>query len=71
MNNDIPPALDRRRVTLELTERLCSQTHFRDGINDLLKFSHSQDSEFQRHGRKVLSLLLILFYSQLKLMIFP
>ncbi|KAG2054535.1 hypothetical protein BDR06DRAFT_1020898 [Suillus hirtellus] len=52
MNNDIPPALHRRRVTLELTERLCSQKCVQDGINDLLKFSHSQDSEFQRYGRK-------------------
>ncbi|KAG1873476.1 hypothetical protein C8R48DRAFT_818288 [Suillus tomentosus] len=65
MNNDIPPTLHRRRVTLELTERLCSQKRVQDGINDLLKFSHSQDSEFQRYGRKVLSFLLIPFYSQL------
>ncbi|KAG2078474.1 hypothetical protein BDR04DRAFT_1086810 [Suillus decipiens] len=67
MNNDIPPSLDHPKVTLELTDRLCSQKHVRDGINDLLKFSHSEDSEFQRYGRKVLSksLLLILFYSQL------
>lgn len=56
MNNDIPPALYHRRVTLELTERLCSQTHFRDGINDLLKFSHSDDLEFQRYGRKIIAL---------------
>ncbi|KAG2130376.1 hypothetical protein DEU56DRAFT_468306 [Suillus clintonianus] len=56
MNNDIPPALGRRRVTLELTERLCSQKHFLDGINDLLKFGHSQDSELQRHGRKIIAL---------------
>ncbi|KAG1773346.1 hypothetical protein EV702DRAFT_1130332 [Suillus placidus] len=55
MNNDIPPTLDRRRA-LELTERLCSQKHFRDGINDLLKFSHSEDSEFQRYGRKIIAL---------------
>lgn len=56
MNNDIPPTLNHRRVTLELTERLCSQKHFRDGINDLLKFSHSEDSEFQRYGRKIIAL---------------
>ncbi|KAG2039071.1 hypothetical protein BDR03DRAFT_952735 [Suillus americanus] len=56
MINDIPPTLDRRIVTLELTERLCSQKHFRDGINDLLKFSHSEDSEFQRYGRKIIAL---------------
>ncbi|KAG2111082.1 hypothetical protein BD769DRAFT_74781 [Suillus cothurnatus] len=56
MDNDIPPTLDCRRVTLELTERLCSEQHVRDGINDLLKFSHSEDSEFQRHGRKIIAL---------------
>ncbi|KAG1893996.1 uncharacterized protein F5891DRAFT_737666 [Suillus fuscotomentosus] len=56
MNNVIPPTLHRRRVTLELTERLCSQKRVQDGINDLLKFSHSQDSEFQRYGRKIIAL---------------
>jgi len=71
MDNDIPPTLDCRRVTLELTERLCSQQHVRDGINDLLKFSHSEDSEFQRYGRKVLFLLLIPFDTQLMIWPFP
>ncbi|KAG2117111.1 uncharacterized protein F5147DRAFT_671226 [Suillus discolor] len=56
MNNDIPPTLHRRRVTLELTERLCSQKHVQDGINDLLKFSHLRDSEFQCYGRKIIAL---------------
>ncbi|KAG1859671.1 hypothetical protein F4604DRAFT_1157495 [Suillus subluteus] len=56
MNDDIPPTLDCRRAILELTERLCSQKHVRDGINDLLKFSHSEDSEFQRYGRKIIAL---------------
>ncbi|KAG1816708.1 uncharacterized protein BJ212DRAFT_1352698 [Suillus subaureus] len=56
MNNDITPTLDCRRVTMELTERLCSQKHVRDGINDLLKFSRSEDSEFRRYGRKIIAL---------------
>ncbi|KAG1750333.1 uncharacterized protein EDB91DRAFT_1078399 [Suillus paluster] len=48
MNNDIPPALDRRRVAIELTGHLGS----------LGTFSRSQqeDSELQRYGRKIIAL---------------
>lgn len=65
MNSIIPPALDSRRVTLELTTRLCSKDHLLHGIDDIMKFEHSEDFELQRYGRKVLSLLLNILYNQL------
>ncbi|KAG1893950.1 uncharacterized protein F5891DRAFT_1195754 [Suillus fuscotomentosus] len=52
----IPPALDSRRVTLELTTHLCSQDHLLHGIDEIMKFEHSEDAELQRHGRKIISL---------------
>ncbi|KAG1762596.1 hypothetical protein EDD22DRAFT_564025 [Suillus occidentalis] len=56
MNIIIPPALHSRRVTLELTTRLCSKDHLLQGINDIMKFEHSEDCELQRYGRKIISL---------------
>ncbi|KAG2743128.1 hypothetical protein P692DRAFT_20747202 [Suillus brevipes Sb2] len=56
MNSIIPPALDSRRVTLELTTRLCSKDHLLHGIDDIMKFEHSEDCELQRYGRKIISL---------------
>ncbi|KAG1873349.1 hypothetical protein C8R48DRAFT_759896 [Suillus tomentosus] len=57
MNNImIPPALDSRRVTLELTTHLCSKDHLLHGIDEIMKFEHSEDAELQRHGRKIISL---------------
>ncbi|KAG1767367.1 hypothetical protein EV702DRAFT_754553 [Suillus placidus] len=56
MNNIIPPALDSRRVTRELTARLCSKDHLLHGINDIMKFEHSEDCELQRYARKIISL---------------
>ncbi|KAG1751707.1 hypothetical protein EDB19DRAFT_1824625 [Suillus lakei] len=56
MNNVIPPALDSRRVTRELTTRLGSQDHLLHGINDILKFEQSKDCELQRFGRKIIAL---------------
>jgi hypothetical protein len=65
MNIIIPPALHSRRVTLELTTRLCSKDHLLQGINDIMKFEHSEDCKLQCYGRKVLSLLLNILYNQL------
>ncbi|KAG1888227.1 hypothetical protein F4604DRAFT_2032389 [Suillus subluteus] len=56
MNNDIPPALDSRIVTRDLTTRLCSKDHLLHGINDIMKFEHSEDHEIQRYDRKIISL---------------
>jgi hypothetical protein len=57
MNTDIP-ALDCREVVYDLAYRLGSLGLILDGINDLMKFSHVEDCELQRYGRKVLPLQL-------------
>ncbi|KAG2041016.1 hypothetical protein BDR03DRAFT_1007773 [Suillus americanus] len=57
MNNVIPPALDSRKVTRELTTRLCSKDHLLHGINEIMKFEHSEDYELQHYGRKIISLI--------------
>ncbi|KAG1816803.1 uncharacterized protein BJ212DRAFT_1576961 [Suillus subaureus] len=57
MNDVVPPALDSRRVTRELTTRLCSKDHLLHGIDDIMKFEHSEDYELQRYGRKIISLI--------------
>jgi len=59
MSSDIPLALDRRKVTVQLAERLGSLEQFLAGIDGLLKFNHLDDCELQRHGRKVGSFLLV------------
>jgi hypothetical protein len=65
MNDVTPPALNSRKVTRELTTRLCSKDHVLHGINEIMKFENSEDCELQHHGRKVLSLLSNIFYNQL------
>ncbi|KAG2112937.1 hypothetical protein BD769DRAFT_1778664 [Suillus cothurnatus] len=56
MNDVTPPALDSRKVTRELTTRLCSKDHVLHGINEIMKFENSEDYELQHHGRKIISL---------------
>ncbi|KAG1724532.1 hypothetical protein EDB19DRAFT_309372 [Suillus lakei] len=54
--HDIPPALDRQAVVIDLANRLGSLDYFMDGINDVMKFSHLEDRELQRYSRKIIAL---------------
>ncbi|KAG1727615.1 hypothetical protein EDB19DRAFT_1914149 [Suillus lakei] len=56
MSNDIP-ALDRRAVAKDLADRLQgSLDDVLGGMKDILKFSHLEDHELQRHSRKIITL---------------
>lgn len=54
MNDDKPPPLASKEVTLELTKIVGSLKHFVLGVNELLKFDHqNHHAKLQLHSRKV------------------
>ncbi|KAG2342481.1 hypothetical protein BDR05DRAFT_964087 [Suillus weaverae] len=55
MPNNIPN-LDRRAVVKDLAKRLRSLDHFLDAMNEIMKFSDSEDCELQHYGEQIIAL---------------